>query len=81
MAEGSDEHGLDLIHVPALQKRILVVRERHVMLDEDLAELYGSGNPSPHHRDRSAASASVYLRKTSSRLVPLFAAGLRAKRQ
>jgi hypothetical protein len=41
MAEGSDEHGLELIPLPAIQKRILVVRERHVMLDEDLAELYG----------------------------------------
>jgi hypothetical protein len=36
-AEGS----LELIPLPAIQKRILVVRERHVMLDEDLAELYG----------------------------------------
>lgn len=33
--------GLELIPLPAIQKRILVVRERHVMLDEDLAELYG----------------------------------------
>src|SRR5918999_2585500 len=41
MAEGSEEHGLELIPLPAIQKRILVVRERHVMLDEDLAELYG----------------------------------------
>jgi phage regulator Rha-like protein len=36
-AEGS----LELIPLPAIQKRILVVRERHVMLDEDLAVLYG----------------------------------------
>jgi ORF6N domain len=41
MVEGSDEQGLELIPLPAIQKRILVVRERHVMLDEDLAELYG----------------------------------------
>lgn len=41
MAEGSDEQDLVLIPLPAIQKRILVVRERHVMLDEDLAELYG----------------------------------------
>jgi hypothetical protein len=41
MAEGSGEQGLELIPLPAIQKRILVVRERHVMLDEDLAELYG----------------------------------------
>jgi hypothetical protein len=33
--------GLDLIPLPAIQKRILVVRERQVMLDQDLAELYG----------------------------------------
>jgi hypothetical protein len=41
MAEGSDGQGLELIPLPAIQKRILVVRDRHVMLDEDLAELYG----------------------------------------
>jgi ORF6N domain len=41
MAEGSDEQGLELIPLAAIQKRILVVRERHVMLDEDLADLYG----------------------------------------
>jgi len=33
--------GLELIPVPAIQKRIVVVREHHVMLDEDLAALYG----------------------------------------
>ena len=33
--------GLELIPVPAIQKRIVVVREQHVMLDEDLADLYG----------------------------------------
>lgn len=32
---------LELIATPAIEKRILVVRERHVMLDEDLADLYG----------------------------------------
>lgn len=32
---------LELVPVPAIQKRILIVRERQVMLDEDLAELYG----------------------------------------
>jgi ORF6N domain len=36
-AEGS----LELVPLPAIQQRILVVRERHVMLDEDLAGLYG----------------------------------------
>ena len=30
----------ELIPTPAVQQRILVVRECHVMLDEDLAELY-----------------------------------------
>lgn len=32
---------LELIPVPAIQARILVVGDRQVMLDEDLAELYG----------------------------------------
>ena len=32
---------LELIAVPAIEKRILVVRECQVMLDEDLADLYG----------------------------------------
>ncbi len=35
------EGSLELLPLPAIQQRILVVRERHVMLDEDLAELYG----------------------------------------
>jgi hypothetical protein len=30
---------LELIVAPAIEKRILVVRERQVMLDEDLADL------------------------------------------
>jgi hypothetical protein len=30
-----------LIATPAIEKRILVVRDRQVMLDEDLADLYG----------------------------------------
>jgi ORF6N domain len=41
MAGGSDEHGLELVPLPTIQKRILVVRDRHVMPDEDLAEMYG----------------------------------------
>jgi hypothetical protein len=42
MADLTETEGsLELIPLPAIQKRILVVRERHVMLDEDLAELYG----------------------------------------
>lgn len=32
---------LELIAAPAIEKRIFVVRERQVMLDEDLADLYG----------------------------------------
>lgn len=36
-----DESSLELIPLPAIQKRIVVVRGRHVMVDEDLAELYG----------------------------------------
>lgn len=32
---------LQLIAAPAIEKRILVVRGRQVMLDEDLADLYG----------------------------------------
>jgi ORF6N domain len=32
---------LELIVAPAIEKRILVVRGRQVMLDEDLADLYG----------------------------------------
>jgi ORF6N domain len=37
----TDESGLQLIPAVAIEKRILVVRERQVMLDEDLADLYG----------------------------------------
>jgi hypothetical protein len=32
---------LELIAAPAIEKRIFVIRERQVMLDEDLADLYG----------------------------------------
>jgi hypothetical protein len=32
---------LELIVAPAIEKRIFVVRERQVLLDEDLADLYG----------------------------------------
>lgn len=32
---------MELVPAPAIQKRILVVRERQVMVDEDLADLYG----------------------------------------
>jgi hypothetical protein len=31
---------LEPVSLPAIQQRILFVRERHVMLDEDLARLY-----------------------------------------
>jgi hypothetical protein len=33
---------LELIAAPAIEKRILIVRGRQVMLDEDLADLYGA---------------------------------------
>jgi hypothetical protein len=32
---------LELVATPAIEKRIFVIRERQVMLDEDLADLYG----------------------------------------
>jgi len=32
---------LELIAAPAIEKRIFIVRDRQVMLDEDLADLYG----------------------------------------
>jgi len=32
---------LELVAAPAIEKRILVARDRQVMLDEDLADLYG----------------------------------------
>ncbi|HEX6205903.1 MAG TPA: ORF6N domain-containing protein [Solirubrobacterales bacterium] len=32
---------LELIAAPAIERRIFVIRERQVMLDEDLADLYG----------------------------------------
>jgi hypothetical protein len=35
-----EESSLELIPLPAIQKRIVVVRKRHVMVDEDLAALY-----------------------------------------
>jgi len=42
MADRTDKTvSLQLIPASAIQQRILVVRERQVMLDEDLAELYG----------------------------------------
>jgi hypothetical protein len=42
MADSAGETGsLRLLAAPAIEKRILVVRSRQVMLDEDLADLYG----------------------------------------
>ncbi|HMI81254.1 MAG TPA: ORF6N domain-containing protein [Solirubrobacterales bacterium] len=32
---------MELIAAPSIEKRILVVRGRQVLLDEDLADLYG----------------------------------------
>ncbi len=36
-----DKAGLQVVVAPAIEKRIFVIRERQVMLDEDLADLYG----------------------------------------
>lgn len=33
--------GLQIVDAPAIERRIFVVRDRQVMLDEDLADLYG----------------------------------------
>jgi len=42
MAEKAEaKRSLELIPIPAIQKQIVVVRARQVMLDEDLADLYG----------------------------------------
>lgn len=42
MADSAEEKaGLQVVAAPAIENRILVVRGRQVMLDEDLAELYG----------------------------------------
>jgi hypothetical protein len=35
------DSALQAVAVPAIERRIFVVRERQVMLDEDLADLYG----------------------------------------
>jgi len=35
------ESALDLVETPGIDRRIFVIRKRQVMLDEDLAELYG----------------------------------------
>jgi hypothetical protein len=42
MADPTEQEvSLELVPAPAIETRILVVRERQVMLDEDLADLYG----------------------------------------
>jgi hypothetical protein len=42
MAHRDQENGpLDVTRTPAIEKRIYVIRGRQVMLDEDLADLYG----------------------------------------
>ncbi len=42
MADPTEEVvSVELVPAPAIEKRILIVRERQVMLDEDLADLYG----------------------------------------
>jgi hypothetical protein len=40
-ASAHEEPPVELIAVPTIQKRIVAVRDHQVMLDEDLAELYG----------------------------------------
>jgi DNA-binding transcriptional MerR regulator len=37
----TDDASVELLPIPAIESRIVVVRERQVMMDEDLAELYG----------------------------------------
>jgi len=39
--KGSKTKPLELIAAPAIEKRILIFRGRQVMIDEDLADLYG----------------------------------------
>lgn len=41
MVSSGKRTSLELIAAPAIEKRILVVRGRQVILDEDLADLYG----------------------------------------
>lgn len=42
MADSAGERAeLQVVAAPAIEKRIFVVRDRQVMLDEDLADLYG----------------------------------------
>jgi hypothetical protein len=36
-----DQTGLQVVAAPTIEKRIFVIRDRQVMLDEDLADLYG----------------------------------------
>lgn len=54
MGQGPGKQDLELTPLPAIQKRILVVRDRHVMLDEDLAELYGVETHGVHNIAPSA---------------------------
>jgi hypothetical protein len=37
----AEKTALQVVSAPAIEKRIFVIRERQVMLDEDLADLYG----------------------------------------
>jgi ORF6N domain len=44
MASAAEEKAsLQVVVAPAIEKRIFVIRHRQVMLDEDLADLYGVG--------------------------------------
>jgi hypothetical protein len=40
-SQSKSKAGVTVVAAPAIQQRILVVRDRHVMVDEELAELYG----------------------------------------
>lgn len=42
MADSTGEGGeLQVVPAPAIERRIFIIRDRQVMLDEDLADLYG----------------------------------------
>lgn len=41
MADSAERAEVQVVAAPAIEKRIFVIRERQVMLDEDLADLYG----------------------------------------
>jgi hypothetical protein len=54
---------VELIAAPAIHKRIVLIRERQVMLDADLAELYGVATGFP-------ARSAITMRATPVASVP-----------